>query len=148
MWMIIIKDDNKPNFFYWVFFFSGVCMTVWKRYSIPNEDIINIVYLIEVQLDIGNGDIVLSDIIEHPINSEEDLAKIPQFEEEAKKREEELKEKAEKLMRMASKLEDMGYVIVKPVLDEATGEWVYKFDDWCKGFSFFSGCYRWKSWTR
>jgi hypothetical protein len=40
-----------------------------------------------------------------------------------------LKEKAEKLMRMASKLEDMGYVIVKPVLDEATGGWVYKFDD-------------------
>ncbi len=52
-------------------------MTVWKRYSIPNEDIINIVYLIEVQLDIGNGDIVLSDVIEHPINSEEDLGKIP-----------------------------------------------------------------------
>jgi len=103
-------------------------MTVWKRYSIPNEDIINIVYLIEVRLDIGDGDVILSDIIEHPINSEEDLAKISQFEEEAKKREDQLKEKAEKLMRMASKLEDMGYVVVKPVLDEATGELVYKFD--------------------
>jgi len=104
-------------------------MTVWKRYSIPNEDIINIVYLIEVQLDIGDGDVVLSDIIEHPINSEEDLAKILQFEEEAKKREEQLKERAQKLMRIASKLEEMGYVVVKQILDEATGEWVYKFDD-------------------
>ena len=110
-------------------FLFGVCMTVCKRYSIPNEDIINIVYLIEVKLDIGDGDIALNDIIEHPINSEEDLAKIPELEEKAKKREEELEEKAKKLMRMASKLEDMGYVVVKPVLDEATGEWVYKFDD-------------------
>jgi hypothetical protein len=109
-------------------FFSGVYMTICKRYSIPNEDIINIVYLIEVKLDIGDGDIVLNDIIEHPINSEEDLAKIPELEEKAKKREEELKEKAKKLVRMASKLEDMGYVVVKPVLDEATGERVYKFD--------------------
>jgi hypothetical protein len=41
-------------------FFSGVYMTVCKRYSIPNEDIINIVYLIEVKLDIGDGDIVLT----------------------------------------------------------------------------------------
>ena len=104
-------------------------MTICKRYSISNEDIINIVYLIHVKLDIGEGDIVLNDIIEHPINSEEDLAKIPELEEKAKKREDELKEKAKKLVRMASKLEDMGYVVVKPVLDEATGEWVYKFDD-------------------
>jgi len=103
-------------------------MTICKRYSISNEDIINIVYLIHVKLDIGEGDIVLNDIIEHPINSEEDLAKIPELEEKAKKREDELKEKAKKLVRMASKLEDMGYVVVKPVLDEATGEWVYKFD--------------------
>jgi len=103
-------------------------MTIWKRYSIPNEDVINIVYLIEVRLDIGDGDIVLNDIIEHSINSEEDLAKIPELEEKAKKREEELEEKAKKLVRIASKLEDMGYVVVKPVLDEATGEWVYKFD--------------------
>ena len=103
-------------------------MTIWKRYSIPNEDIINIVYLIEVKLDIGDGDIVLNDIIEHSINSEEDLAKIPELEEKAKKREEELEEKAKKLVRIASKLEDMGYVVVKPVLDEATGELVYKFD--------------------
>ena len=103
-------------------------MTICKRYSIPNEDIINIVYLIEVKLDIGDGDIVLNDIIEHSINSEEDLAKIPELEEKAKKREEELEEKAKKLVRIASKLEDMGYVVVKPVLDEATGELVYKFD--------------------
>ena len=39
-----------------------------------------------------------------------------------------MEEKAKKLVRIASKLEDMGYVVVKPVLDEATGEWVYKFD--------------------
>ena len=104
-------------------------MTVYKRYSIPNEDIINIVYLIEVELDIGDGNKVLNDIIEYPINNEEDLAKIPELEEKAKKREEELKYKAKKLTDIASKLEDMGYVLVEQVLDETTGEWVYKFDE-------------------
>jgi len=94
-----------------------------------NEDMINIVYLIEVQLNVGDGDITLSDIIERPINGAEDLAKIQQFELEAIKRERELKEKAEKLEKIISKLEDMGYVQVEQVLDEATGQWVYKFSE-------------------
>jgi len=104
-------------------------MTVWKRYAIVNEDMINIVYLIEVEVNVGDENTVLNDVIERPINSEEDLAKIPQFEEEAMKREQELKEKAKKLEKIASKLEEMSYVIVEQVFDEATGEWVYKFDD-------------------
>jgi len=104
-------------------------MTVWKRYSIVNKDIINAVYLVEVPLNVGDGNIVLSDIIECPITSEEDLKKIPQFEEEAIKREQELKEKAMKLEEIASKLENMGYVIVEQVYDKDTGEWVYKFDE-------------------
>ena len=98
-------------------------MTIDKRYAVKTEDIINVVYLIEVE----DGDIHLSDIIEHPINSEEDLAKVPEFEKEAEKREEELKEKVMKLKKIADKLESMGYTVVEEVLDEATGEWVYKF---------------------
>jgi len=104
-------------------------MTVYKRYSIPNEDIINIVYLIEVELDIGDGNKVLNDIIEYPINNEEDLAKIPELEEKAKKREEELKCKAKKLASIASKLEEMGYVIANTHVDDETGELYYDVDD-------------------
>jgi hypothetical protein len=57
------------------------------------------------------------------------LAKIPELEEKAKKKGRGIGREGKKLVRMASKLEDMGYVVVKPVLDEATGEWIYKFDD-------------------
>jgi len=98
-------------------------MTIDKRYAVKTEDIVNVVYLIEVE----DGDIHLSDIIEHPINNEEDLAKVPEFEKEAEKREKELEEKVIKLKKIVSKLEDMGYTVVEEVLDEATGEWVYKF---------------------
>jgi len=98
-------------------------MTIDKRYAVKTEDIINVVYLIEVE----DGDIRLSDILEYPIKSEDDLAKVPEFEEQVKKREEELKEKVMRLRKIADRLESNGYTVVEEVLDEATGEWVYKF---------------------
>ena len=98
-------------------------MTIEKRYAVKNEDIMAVVYLIEVE----DGDIRLSDIMEYLIKNEEDLAKVPEFEEQVKKREEELKEKAVRLKKVAEKLESMGYTVVEEVLDETTGEWVYKF---------------------
>ena len=106
-----------------VFFFSGVCMTIEKRYAVKNEDTMAVVYLIEVE----DGDIRLCDIMEYLIKSEEDLAKVPEFEEQVKKREQELVEKAVRLKKVAEKLESMGYTVVEEVLDETTGEWVYKF---------------------
>ena len=106
-----------------VFFFSGVCMTIEKRYAVKNEDTMVVVYLIEVE----DGDIRLCDIMEYLIKSEEDLAKVPEFEEQVKKREQELVEKAVRLKKVAEKLESMGYTVVEEVLDETTGEWVYKF---------------------
>ena len=106
-----------------VFFFSGVCMTIEKRYAVKNEDTMVVVYLIEVE----DGDIRLCDIMEYLIKSEEDLNKISEFEEQVKKREQELVEKAVRLKKVAEKLESMGYTVVEEVLDETTGEWVYKF---------------------
>ena len=106
-----------------VYFFSGVCMTIEKRYAVKNEDTMAVVYLIEVE----DGDIRLCDIMEYLIKSEEDLAKVPEFEEQVKKREQELVEKAVRLKKVAEKLESMGYTVVEEVLDETTGEWVYKF---------------------
>ena len=104
-------------------------MTVWKKYRVVNEDVINVVYIVEAELDIGDGDKSLIDIIEHPITSEDDLAKIPQFEEEAKKREEELYNKAMRLRKIASKLEEMGYVTANTHVDDETGELYYDIDD-------------------
>jgi len=98
-------------------------MTIEKRYAVKNEDTMAVVYLIEVE----DGDIRLCDIMEYLIKSEEDLAKVPEFEEQVKKREQELVEKAVRLKKVAEKLESMGYTVVEEVLDETTGEWVYKF---------------------
>jgi len=98
-------------------------MTIEKRYAVKNEDTMVVVYLIEVE----DGDIRLCDIMEYLIKSEEDLAKVPEFEEQVKKREQELVEKAVRLKKVAEKLESMGYTVVEEVLDETTGEWVYKF---------------------
>ncbi len=86
-------------------FFPGVCMTIEKFYKVEGENSVRVTYMIKV----SSGDIVLYDFIDHIINIGDDLSKISQFEEEAKKRENELQEKAVKLADIVKQLESMGY---------------------------------------
>ena len=102
-------------------------MTIHKRYAVKDEDTIDVVYLVEVELNIGDGDTSLNDVIDYPINSEEDLTAISDFEEEAKKREEVLTEKAMKLKKIADKLNSMGYIMVEEEVEEVNGKTIQKF---------------------
>jgi len=55
----------------------------------------------------------LCDIMEYLIKSEEDLAKVPEFEEQVKKREQELVEKAIRVSKILRILESMGYMMTE-----------------------------------
>jgi len=94
-------------------FFSGVYMTIYKRYAIKNQDTIKVIYLIDTDIDNEIMNKFFTDIIEFDVDTEDDLVKIPRFEEIAKEREKELKEKAMELKKIMEKLESMGYVLVE-----------------------------------
>ena len=98
-------------------FFSGVCMTVWKYCFVRDHDTVKIVYNINVKLDIKSefvcDDIYLNDVIEYTLNSADVLKKIPELEEEVKKREEELTRKTTMLSDVLNKLWLLGYTITK-----------------------------------
>jgi len=98
MGWLVERDDSS--------FFSGVCMTIDKRYDIMDRKTIKIKYFLEV-----SGWI---DVLEYTIHNEEDLEKIPEFEKEAEKKEQEMKDQITKLKNMEKKLRSMGY---KPVED-------------------------------
>jgi len=90
-------------------------MTVWKYCFVKDHDTVKIVYNINVKLDIKSefvcDDIYLNDVVEYTINSADVLKKIPELEEEVKKREEELKQKATMLSDVLNKLWLLGYWI-------------------------------------
>jgi len=98
-------------------FFSGVHMVIYKEYKVEDENTIRVVYTIKVSYGDKRDNIVFYDFIEHKINIEEGLAKIPQFEQEAEKKEKELKEKAVKILSMVKELKSMGYTEVGDVGD-------------------------------
>jgi len=93
----------------------GVYMTIWKYCFVIDHDTMKIVYNINVKLDIKSEfvceDIYLNDVVEYTINSADVLKKIPELEEEVKKREEELTRKATMLSDVLNKLWLLGYSI-------------------------------------
>jgi len=90
-------------------------MTIWKYCFVIDHDTMKIVYNINVKLDIKSEfvceDIYLNDVVEYTINSADVLKKIPELEEEVKKREEELTRKATMLSDVLNKLWLLGYSI-------------------------------------
>ena len=96
-------------------------MTIEKKYMIKNKDTIKVIYIIKVGFDSEDYDVELGEVIEYIIKSKEDLAKIPEFEEQAKKREEELKEKVMRLKEIVDELEKMGYEMVEEEVEEVNG---------------------------
>ena len=72
-----------------------------------------LIYQINIKLDVGFGNVALNDILEYTVNVKDILARLPEFEAEAKRREDELKEKAMKITEVVRKLESMGYTMAK-----------------------------------
>ena len=92
-------------------------MVIYKEYKVEDENTIRVVYTIKVSYGDKRDNVVFYNFIEHKINIEEGLAKIPQFEQEAEKKEKELKEKAVKMLSMVKELKSMGYKEVEDVGD-------------------------------
>jgi len=92
-------------------------VTVWKYYVVKDRDTMKLMYQITVKLDTGDEnscvEMLLCDIMEYLIKSEEDLAKVPEFEEQVKKREQELVEKAIRVSKILRILESMGYMMTE-----------------------------------
>jgi len=102
-------------------------MAIEKKYVVKDEDTIKVVYLVDAGLDDEDLNSVFGDVIEYTINSEEDLAQIPKFEERVKEREKELKEKAVRMKKLMEKLEAMGYSRVEEEIEEINGRIIQKF---------------------
>jgi len=92
-------------------------VTVQKYYVVKDRDTIKVIYQITVKLDIGDRstceDMFLDDTIEYTVKTQEVLSKIPEFEEQVKKKEQELEVMATKLSEILRILNSMKYDMIK-----------------------------------